>query len=177
MKILIFIVLIYTINSCILYNGISTISKPYIHKKEWKDTVLFRNAFNQFKKENSKFCLDSIIVRKIVENFREPKIIDSSIYKPDSWYPKITCNFDRNLYPCIYSWYLISEDKSLIFEMGLFESGICIWHLKKLENEKYIVINENDLKKNNKQLEKFVLKRFETEILPLLKPYFKDYMK
>jgi hypothetical protein len=175
MKIFILIFLLYIFNSCILYNGITVISKPYIAKKEWKDTIVFRKSFDQFKNENSIFILDSVTIRKIVKNFRDTSLVDNNIYKPISWYPVITCNFDKKLYPCIYSWYLITEDKSLIYELGLFDSGICIWHIKKLEKEKYVAINENEFKKN-KQLKKVILKRFETEILPKLKPYFKDYL-
>lgn len=176
MKNLIPIFLLFVFSSCIQYNGIQIVSKPYVLKKEWKDTVIFRKKFDLFKFENSKICLDSIVIKKIVENFRDPKLEDSSIYSPTSWYPKITCEFDKNLYPCLYSWYLITEDKNLIFELGLFESGLCIWHIKNFENDKYVVYNPSDLNKN-KKFKKMVIKRFETEILPKLKPYFKDFIK
>jgi hypothetical protein len=158
--------------------GITTLSnKKYIPLKNWNDTVVFIKAFDQFKQENKNLCLDSIVVRKVVESFINSKIKDSSIYNPTTWYRKINTDFKNNVNPDLYSWYLITEDKNTIFELALFYGGISIWHVRKYENGKYIVYTGFDESRKKRKVKKQAEHIFETEILPVLKPYFKDYMK
>ncbi len=170
---LLFLLIPILISSCYTA-GITTLStKKFIPLKNWNDTVVFIKAFDQFKLENKNLCLDSIVIRKVVESFNNSKIKDSSLYNPDNWYRIINSNWDKKL----YSWYLITEDKNTIFELGLFYGGISIWHVRKYENGKYIAYTGFDESRHKREVKKQAEHIFETEILPKLKPYFKEYMK
>ncbi len=170
---LLFLLIPILISSCYTA-GITTLStKKFIPLKNWNDTVVFIKAFDQFKLENKNLCLDSIVIRKVVDSFNNSKIKDSSIYNPDNWYPIVDKPFSHNL----YSWYVVTKDRNFIYELGLSYSGISIWSVKKLEKGYYITYSPYDIKLPDKKFIKQIEKNFETEILPLLKPYFKEYMK
>ena len=173
MKHLLLLLLIPILISSCYTSGIPTLSKKkYISLNVWSDSSFFITQFNHFKNDYPYYCLDSSLIRIITSNFRF-QIKDSSIFNPNNWYPIVDKPFSHNL----YSWYVVTKDRNFIYELGLSYSGISIWSVKKLEKGYYITYSPYDIKLPDKKFIKQIEKNFETEILPLLKPYFKDYMK
>ncbi len=149
--------------------GTRTLSKDYIKIENSKDVDLYIKCMNNFKLNNEDLTIDSNDIIK----FKNVKF-DSIWYNPKHWFPLINC--DINNKHCQYSWFLKTIDDSTIYDLMLLDFGLSIRSIDILHNGKYHSYYREDLNFKNRALIRKSKKRFETEILPRLKPYFKEYL-
>jgi hypothetical protein len=126
--------------------------------------------------------LDSSQVNKYFKNvyFSVPEkkyIFESGKLYP--LYPLISCSIGVQKVKgyCRPTWYLKSPNNDLIFELGLYYRGFLLANVYEINDDvilknigRYVLCDMPRVQR--KQLQKEYILRFETEILPLMKPYF-----
>ncbi len=142
------------------------------------------------------YSLEVGYIIPIMEKFKNDHIelmIDSTFannyFKNTDFYFSVTEEqqvFQRNkihpLYPVInwtnlYSWYMFTPDKTTIYKIGLFSSGFAVSEFFIYDSLNTKLTSDYtfyDNQKKYKILRKRYLEKFNEELLPLLKPYFRD---
>ena len=185
MKTILFIIISFSaillLQSCQCHSGwgYSTISNNYFPQKSWSDTTHYYLVMREIGINNSEIMIDSSEVNNYFKNKYFSVSEKEQVFylkKQYPLYPLINCPFGNESEICIHSWYLKSKKQDVIFEFGLYYGGFALNHIYLLENDNAKAIGVNDLcdmkYKDRNRLRKLYIKRFEEEILQLMKPYF-----
>jgi len=150
------------------YTTISSIKIPSVSPAKIDSVIIL---MEKFKEEHPELMVDSNVVNTYLNktNYYYDLIETEQIYSNKRLYP---------LYPIynwdgLYSWYLFSPDKTSIYKIGLYANGFAISSILIFQDGKYKNHSKlNQHEKDIKRVEIAYVKKFNNELLPLLRTYF-----
>lgn len=171
LQILIYTLILISFQSCYTV-GYQTIGGNYFVNYD-KDTSYYYNALNNFAIAHPELMIDEFKFESLIEQ--------ENITSKNKLHP---------LYPLVgwanlHTWFIKSPNENLIYEIGLFNCGfdntkhnsctISLHSIYNYNNINRIVYDGYSLSlsgQEGKALKKQLLHKFESEIVPLMKPYF-----
>ena len=165
--------------SCFLGWGYSGIKGGYFRYTKARDTVVYQQIMQQIGNRYPELLLrrDDPVLDSLKKYFTYIGVIkrlkDTSILSP--------------IYPVkdffgLSSWYIKSTNKDLVYVIGLYAGEMALSDIYIIKNNKVdkrvTAYNLCSLPSSERRrLRKYYIKRFEEEIIPLMKPYFEEYKK
>ncbi len=168
-QILVYAFIYIVLESCYT-SGYQTIKGGYFPSHGYnKDTIISYQLMIEMGEENPEIKFDSVEIIKYLEDAKFPTGKDTLLRNPSSWYPYVN-------WAGLHTWYIKSQKRDLVFALGLYADGFALSSVCTLkEGKREYCFGDYELKslqKQGKELRKEYITRFETEIIPLMKPYF-----
>ncbi len=147
------------------YNVIS--HERYMPPKDWGDSSLFYHAMKQLSIEHPELSPDTADLINLASNQDSNTFYEKTACPP--------CLIGENCI-CIHRWYLISRTKQMVFNIGLYAEGFAIESVYIKKNGHVLFVSSYELctlnAQERKKLRQEITSCFESEILPVMEPYF-----